>query len=64
MLFNGLFGVHLHGFLIIKVDRNDEISGCNLITGNKTKLLKHVRAGQLCKKHTLVVQNKKIIIIT
>ena len=46
------------------------------ITGYKTKLLKHVRAGQLCKMHMLIgfsgkyaikfvlaTENKKIIII-
>ena len=66
-LSNGLFGAHLYGF------SNYETSGCNSITGYKTKLLKHVRAGQLCKMHTLIgfsaikfalaVHNKKIIII-
>ena len=53
---------------------NVENSGCNSITGYKTKPLKHVRDDQLCKMHTLIgfsgkytikfalaVQNKKII---
>ena len=56
--------------------RNDESSGCNSTMGYKTKPLKHVRAGQLCKiqtiigfrgkyaiKFALAVQNKKIIIM-
>ena len=68
--------MYLYGFVIVKVGLNDETSSCNSQTGNKTKLLKHVRAGQQCKRHTpigfsgkyaikfaLAVQNKKIIII-
>ena len=68
--------MHLYGFAIIKVGLNDKTSGCNSQMGYKTKLLKHVRTGQQCKRHTpisfsrkyaikfaLAVQNKKIIII-
>ena len=75
MLFNGLFDVHLYGFAIVNVGRNDKTSGCNSQTGYKTKLLKHGEAGQRCKKHipigfsrkytikfVLSVRNKKIII--